>query len=88
MNCDQFQRNSMNFPPKAAQLTAEGGTRHQFELAITRRFEVEIGRPRGRWQAESQGFPTSTIGASEHINISSYEHFEIVPPPAEFIKIS
>ena len=47
-----------------------------------------MGRPGGRWKAESQGFPTSTIRASEDITSSSYEHFEIikiheiVPPPA------
>ena len=83
MNFDDFQRKLMNFPPKAARLTAEGGTkRPQLELAITQRFEVEMGRPGGRWKAESQGFPTSTIRASEDITSSSYGRFEIVPPPA------
>ena len=73
----------MEFPPKAApiqrfstkidEFSAEGGTkRPQFELAITQPFEVEIGRPEGRWKAESQGFPTRTIRASEDINISTY----------------
>ena len=46
-----------------------------------------MGRPGGRWKAESQGFPTVTIRASEDINISTYGRFEIVPPPAGFIKI-
>ena len=79
----------MNFPPKAARFTAEGGTkRPQFELAITRCFEVEIGQPGGRWKAESQGFPTQTIRASEDLAISSYGRFEIVPPPADFFKKS
>ena len=55
----------------------------QLELAITQRFEVEMGRPGGRWKAESQGFPTSTIRASEDITSSSYGRFEFVPPPAE-----
>ena len=41
----------MNFHPKATRLTAEGGTkRPQFELAITHRFEVEIGQRGGRWK--------------------------------------
>ena len=72
---------------KIDDFSAEGGTkRPQFELTITQRFEVEIGQPGGRWKAESQGFPTTTIRASEDINISSYGHFEIVPPPAGFIK--
>ena len=65
MTCDEF--------------AAEGGTeRHQLELALTQRFEVEMGRPGGRWKAESQGFPTSTIRASEDITCTSYEGFEIV----------
>ena len=38
------------------------------------------------WKAESQGFPTSTIGASEDITNSSYERFEVVPPSAEIHK--
>ena len=71
---------------KFDEFSAEGGTkRPQFELAITRRFEVEIGQPGGRWKAESQGFPTVTIRASEDIRIWSYEHFETVPPPAGFL---
>ena len=41
-----------------------------------------MGRPGGRWKAESQGVPTSTIRASEDITSSSYGRFEIVPPPA------
>ena len=41
-----------------------------------------MGRPGGRWKAESQGFPTATIRASEDITSSSYGRFEIVPPPA------
>ena len=41
-----------------------------------------MGRPGGRWKAESQGFPTTTIRASEDINIFGYERFEIMPPPA------
>ena len=81
---DDFQRKLMNFPAKTAKLTAEGGTkRPRLELAITQRFEVEMGRPGGRWKAESQGFPTATIRASEDITCSRYHHFEIVPPPAE-----
>ena len=60
---------------------------YQLESAITRPHEVEIGRPGGRWKAESQGFPTATIRASEDLAISSYERFEIVPPPADFFKI-
>ena len=68
---------------KIDEFSAEGGTRPQLELAITRRFEVEIDRPGGRWKAESQGFPTATIRASEDISCLSYEHFEIVPPPAD-----
>ena len=41
-----------------------------------------MGRPGGRWKAESQGFPTATIRASENITSSSYGRFDIVPPPA------
>ena len=87
----------MNFTPKAAQFNdfqrkstkndefpAEGGTkRHQFELAISQHFEVEIGQPGGRWKAESQGFPTTTPRAPGDITSSSYDRFEIVPPPAD-----
>ena len=68
----------MDNPPKAARFPAGGGTRPQLELAITQRFEVEMGRPGGRWKAESQGFPTSTIRASEDITSSSYGRFEII----------
>ena len=64
---------------KFDEFSAEGGTkRPHFKLAITQRFEVEIGQPGGRWKAESQGFPTATIRASEDITCSSYEHFEII----------
>ena len=52
------------------------------ELAINQRFEIEKGRPGGRWKAESHGFPTVTIRAPEDITSSSYGRFEIVPPPA------
>ena len=73
---------------KFDEFSAEGGTkRPHFKLAITQRFEVEIGQPGGRWKAESQGFPTATIRASEDITCSSYGRFEIVPPPADFFKI-
>ena len=61
---------------KFDEFSAEGGTkRPHFKLAITQRFEVQIGRPGGRWKAESQGFPTSTIRASEDITSSRYEQF-------------
>ena len=46
-----------------------------------------MGRPGGRWKAESQGFPTATIRASEDIICSSYAGFEIVSPSAGFFKI-
>ena len=49
---------------------AECGTRPQLELAMTHRFEVKIGQPGGRWKAESQGFPTTTIRASEDLVMS------------------
>ena len=68
---------------KIDEFSAEGGTkRPQLELAITQRFEIEMGRPGGRWKADSQGFPTVTIRASEDITCSSYGRFEIVQPPA------
>ena len=40
-----------------------------------------MGRPGGRWKAESEGFPTTTIRASEDITCSSYGRFEIVSEP-------
>ena len=39
----------------APQFPAKGETRLKFELVTTPRFEVEIGRPAGRWQAENRG---------------------------------
>ena len=64
---------------KFDEFSAEGGTkRPQFELAITQRFEVDFQKLGHFWKAESQGFPTATIRASEDITSSSYEHFEII----------
>ena len=79
MKINEFQQISM----KIDAFSAEGGTkRTQFELAITHCFEVDFQKLGHFWKAESQGFPTATIRASEDINISSYGHFEIVPSPA------
>ena len=84
----KFRRIWINYPLKPAKFPAESGTRPQFELDIMDRFEVEIGRPGGPWKAESQGFPRTTIRASEDIRISSYGRFEIVPPPARILQNS
>ena len=65
-------------------ISAEGGTqRPQLKLATTRRFEFDFQKLDHFWKAGIQGFPTATIRASEDITCLSYEHFEIVPPPAD-----
>ena len=79
MNLNQFLSISTEFD----EVSAEGGTkRPQLELAITRCFEVDFQKLDHFWKAKSQGFPTATIRASEDLTCSSYERFEIVPPPA------
>ena len=84
MNFNKFLSISTEFD----EFSAEGGTkRPQLELAITRCFEVDFQKLGHFWKAESQGFPTATIRASEDLTCSSYERFEIVPPPAGFIKM-
>ena len=54
----------------------------KFELAITHRFGVDCQKLGHCGKAESQGFPTGIVRASEDITCSSYGRFEIVPPPA------
>ena len=56
--------------------------RRQLNSAISRAGEVEIQQITPRWKAESLRIPVSKELATEDTSISSYERFEIVPPPA------
>ena len=48
--------------------------------------EVEFQKLGHLWKDESQSFPTNNSRTSEDISWSSYGRFEVVPPPAEFVK--